>query len=192
MNLRSVLLGFLRRGDCTGYELKKAMDESVGFFFGSSYGSIYPALKELESGGLVEVREVVQSGRPNKKVYSITPEGEESFRAQLEEQPAQDSFRSEFLMHLFFGARQGSGRLLALISGYRAAQEDKLSRLREVEAKVRDVATPYEMMCLRYGLTKYESVLQWLDGVEKQVQEEAREALATPGDGSVDRAGPER
>ncbi len=168
--MRSVLLGFLRRGDCTGYELKKAMDESVGFFFGSSYGSIYPALKELESSGLVEVREVVQSGKPNKKVYSITPEGEERFQAQLEERPAADSFRSEFLMHLFFGGQKESGRLLALISDYRASQEDKLVRLREVEAKVRDAATPYEMMCLGYGLIRYESTLYWLDEVEKQVR----------------------
>ena len=67
MDLRSVLLGFLRRGDHTGYELKAAMDESVGFFFGVSYGSIYPALKALEVGGMVRVREVVQSGKPNKK-----------------------------------------------------------------------------------------------------------------------------
>ncbi len=170
MNLRSVLLGFLRRGDRTGYELKKAMDGSVGFFFGSSYGSIYPALKELESDGLVEVREVVQSGKPNKKVYSITPEGEEGFRAQLQESPAADSFRSEFLMHLFFGGQQESGRLPALISDYRASQEGKLARLREIEREVQDLATPYEMMCLRYGLVKFEATLYWLDEVEKQVR----------------------
>ncbi len=170
MNLRSVLLGFLRRGDRTGYELKKAMDGSVGFFFGSSYGSIYPALKELEAEGLVEVREVVQSGKPNKKVYSITPEGEESFRAQLQESPAADSFRSEFLMHLFFGKEQESERLLALISDYRASQEGKLARLQEIEGEVRDLATPYEMMCLRYGLVRFEATLCWLDEVEKQIR----------------------
>lgn len=170
MNLRSVLLGFLLRGDRTGYELKKDMEESVGFFFGSSYGSIYPALKDLEASGLVEVREVVQSGKPNKKVYRITPEGEKSFQAQLEESPAADSFRSEFLMHLFFGGQQEGGRLLDMVSDYRGLQEGKLARLREVEVEVRDIATPYEMMCLEYGLIKFESTLHWLDEVEKRIR----------------------
>ena len=170
MNLRSVLLGFLRRGNRTGYELKKAMDGSVGFFFGSSYGSIYPALKDLEASGLVEVREVVQSGKPNKKVYRITSEGEKSFQAQLEESPAADSFRSEFLMHLFFGGQQEGGQLLDMISDYRGLQEGKLARLQEVEVEVRDIATPYEMMCLEYGLIKFESTLHWLDEVEKRIR----------------------
>lgn len=178
MDLKSVLLGFLRRSNCTGYELKAAMDESVGFFFGSSYGSIYPALKNLETSGLVEVREVVQSGKPNKKIYSITPKGEESFRRQLRGSPAADSFRSEFLMHLFFGERQESGRLLELIWEYRAAQEDRLARLRGVEKAVKDSASPYEMMCLRYGLTRYEATLSWLEETEARVRALAGEREA--------------
>ena len=170
MDLKSVLLGFLRRGDCTGYELKAGMDESVGFFFGASYGSIYPALKALESSGLVRVREVVQSGKPNKKIYKITPEGEAYFRGQLKESPAADSFRSEFLMQLFFGRHQDSDRLLALISEHRKARKAKLELLRGIEATAKDVADPYEMMCLRYGITSFEATLSWLDETEAQVR----------------------
>lgn len=170
MDLKSVLLGFLRRGDCTGYGLKASMDESVGFFFGSSYGSIYPALKSLESGGMVRVREVVQSGKPNKKIYSITPEGEAYFREQLKEQPAADSFRSEFLMQLFFGRHQDSDRLLEMISEHRATRRAKLELLQGIEAAVKDVADPYEMMCLRYGVTAFEATLSWLDETEAQVK----------------------
>lgn len=165
-----MLLGFLRREDCTGYELKAAMDESVGFFFGASYGSIYPALKALEAGGMVEVREVVQSGKPNKKVYSITPEGEAYFRSRLVESPAADSFRSEFLMQLFFGRHQDSDRLLEMISEYREARKAKLELLREIEQSAGDHASPYEMMCLRYGLASFEATLSWLDETEAQVK----------------------
>lgn len=175
MDLKSVLLGFLRREDCTGYELKAAMDDSVGFFFGASYGSIYPALKALESSGLVRVREVVQSGKPNKKIYKITPEGEAYFREQLREQPAADSFRSEFLMQLFFGRHQDSDRLLALLSEHRASRVAKLELLRGIEAAVKDVADPYEMMCLRYGVTAFEATLSWLDETEAKVRALAKE-----------------
>jgi DNA-binding PadR family transcriptional regulator len=175
MDLKSVLLGFLRRDDCTGYELKAAMDKSVGFFFGSSYGSIYPALKVLESEGMVRVREVVQSGKPNKKIYSITPEGEAYFRAQLKGQPAADSFRSELLMQLFFGQHQDSDRLLAMLSEHRATRRAKLELLRGIETAVKDVADPYEMMCLRYGVTTFEATLSWLDETEEQIKALARE-----------------
>lgn len=175
MDLKSVLLGFLRREDCTGYELKAAMDESVGFFFGASYGSIYPALKDLQSGGMVLVREVVQSGKPNKKIYSITSEGEEYFREQLKRQPAADSFRSEFLMQLFFGQHQDSDRMLEMISEHRDTRRTKLKMLRGIEDAVKDVADPYEMMCLRYGVATFEATLAWLDETEAQVRALARE-----------------
>jgi DNA-binding PadR family transcriptional regulator len=176
MNLRAVLLGFLTRGDLTGYDLKGAMDESVGFFFGASYGSIYPALRNLEEEGLVRSTLVVQSDRPNKKVYTLTPEGRAYFLDALEGSPAEDSFRSEFLMQLFFGRHQDPERVLASIGGYRAGLRNSLERLRETEGKVGEVATPYELMCLRFGLTRYEATLSWLDDVEREVR-----AIATEG-----------
>ena len=175
MNLRAVLLGFLTRGDLTGYELKGAMDESVGFFFGASYGSIYPALRNLEEEGLVRSTLVVQSDRPNKKVYSLTPEGRAYFLDALEEPPAEDSFRSEFLMQLFFGHHQDPERLLALIGDHRSGLSNSLERLRKTEEAVREVATPYELMCLRFGLARYEATLSWLDAVEGEVRAVADE-----------------
>jgi len=170
MNLRVVLLGFLTRGDLTGYELKGAMDESVGFFFGASYGSIYPTLRSLEEEGFVRSTLIVQSDRPNKKVYSMTPEGRAYFLEALQEPPATDSFRSEFLTHLFFGSHQDPERLLALIGDYRHRLLGSLERLRKVEEEVNEVATPYELMCVRFGLTRYEATLSWLDGVEEEVR----------------------
>ena len=175
MNLKAVLLGFLTRGDLTGYELKGAMDESVGFFFGASYGSIYPALRNLEEEGLARSTLVVQSDRPNKKVYSLSPEGRAYFLDALQESPADDSFRSEFLMQLFFGRHQDPERVLALIGDYGIGLKNALERLRETEEEVREVATPYEIMCLRFGLTRYEATLSWLDDVEREVRAIASE-----------------
>ncbi len=176
MNLRSVLLGFLTRGDLTGYELKGAMDESVGFFFGASYGSIYPALRSLEEEGLVRSTLVVQSDRPNKKVYSLTPEGRAYFLEALKEPPAEDSFRSEFLMQLFFGRHQDPERLLALIEDHRSSLRDSLERLRRTEEKIRKVPQArFGLLCLRYGLVYYENTLAWLDAAEREVRATANE-----------------
>ena len=179
MNLRAVLLGFLAQGDLTGYELKHLMERSVGFFFGASYGSIYPALKDLEGAGLVRSTRVVQSDRPNKKVYTVTPEGEAYFRKALGEPPAPDSFRSEFLMHLFFGHHHDPERLLELVRRYREEHQQTVERLEEVEEEFREVATPYQMMCLRSGLTHAESRVAFLRGVEEEIRQLAREGRGT-------------
>lgn len=174
MDLKSVMLGFLTSGDFTGYELKHLMERSVGHFFGASYGSIYPALKDLEEAGLVRSTRVVQADRPNKKIYTITPEGEAYFRARLAEPPAGDSFRSEFLMHLFFGHLQDPERLLERVGRYRAGHEAMIERLKEVEEEFGDVATPYQMMCLRSGLSHAENRVSFLEGIEEEIRELAR------------------
>lgn len=45
--LDCVILGLLSHEDLTGYEIKKRMDTTLKYFWGASYGSIYPTLSEL-------------------------------------------------------------------------------------------------------------------------------------------------
>ena len=170
MNLKTVMLGFLAQEDMTGYELKHLMERSVGFFFGSSYGSIYPALRDLEGRGLVRCREVVQSGRPNKKVYEITPEGRESFGESLGDPPASDAYRSEFLMHLFFGHLHEPGRLLELLRGRRETRLAEIETLEDVREEFGEVATPYQFMTLRNGLAHARAEVGFLNEIEPEVR----------------------
>ena len=46
-----VILGMLRMGKRTGYEIKALVDRSTRFFWAASYGQIYPELKRLETAG---------------------------------------------------------------------------------------------------------------------------------------------
>lgn len=169
MNLRTVLLGFLAREEMTGYELKRLMERSVGFFFGASYGSIYPALKDLEGEGLVRSTAVVQDGRPNKKVYEITSEGRARLRGALEEPPAGDAFRSEFLMHLFFGHLHEPERLLKIIRKRRDGHRAAIETLKSVEEEYRGDATLYQMMTLRSGLVSARAQVAFLDEIEAEI-----------------------
>ena len=75
MSLKHALLGFINYGPMTGYELKKFFDTSVAHFWNAELSQIYPALKAMESEGLVEMKVEVQDDRPNRKVYSITENG---------------------------------------------------------------------------------------------------------------------
>ena len=51
-----VILGLLAWQPQTGYEIKQVTDRSTRFFWGASYGQIYPELRRLEAAGLVRAR----------------------------------------------------------------------------------------------------------------------------------------
>src|SRR3989442_212646 len=55
MSLKHALLGFINYGPMTGYELKKFFNTSVAHFWNAELSQIYPALKAMESDGLVEI-----------------------------------------------------------------------------------------------------------------------------------------
>ena len=52
-----VILGFLFLGEETGYDIKQVTDRSTRYFWGASYGQIYPELRRLEAAGLVRSRQ---------------------------------------------------------------------------------------------------------------------------------------
>ena len=49
-----VILGLLSHEDLTGYDIKKQIDSGISFFWKGSFGSIYPALSEMEKSGFVK------------------------------------------------------------------------------------------------------------------------------------------
>ncbi len=46
--LELAILGLLKEQPLHGYELKKRLGETLGFLWGVSFGSLYPALRRLE------------------------------------------------------------------------------------------------------------------------------------------------
>ena len=103
MDAKTVCLGVLTLGDATGYEIRKKFEEGpFQYFTDAGFGSIYPALNRLRDEGLVTCEEQSQPGRPDKKIYSITPEGRAGFSAAIRKAPGPDKIRSDFLLTLFF------------------------------------------------------------------------------------------
>ena len=101
MNVRTLCLGILTFKEASGYEIKKMVEEDVfGHFIDASYGSIYPALTKMMAEGLVNVRAEEQAGKPDKKVYAITPLGRQELASSLLVDPAKDKFKSEFMFQI--------------------------------------------------------------------------------------------
>jgi PadR family transcriptional regulator, regulatory protein AphA len=116
MNVRTLCLGVLSAGEASGYEIKKEIEEGLfSHFIEASFGSIYPALTQLAGEGLVTARAEEQAGKPDKKVYSITPKGREALARSISVVPGRDKYKSEFLFQMLLQQYLTPAAMLAAI-----------------------------------------------------------------------------
>ena len=76
------ILAALRRGDSYGYQLIRDLERCVAI----SESTLYPILRRLEAAGNLRVYSVEHNSRL-RKMYSITPAGEEQIRTFLDSWP---------------------------------------------------------------------------------------------------------
>lgn len=158
MDVRTICLGILTRGDATGYEIKNLFqDDGYQHFAEASFGSIYPALNRLTEEGLVSVREEAQEKRPDRKVYSITPAGRSAFIASLLKPLPEDRHRSPFVFAMLFSDLLPEGRVAQMVDNYIAQTETKLAQLNDGSPK-----TPGEEFANGFGRAIYEAMLAFL------------------------------
>jgi DNA-binding PadR family transcriptional regulator len=100
MALGDAILACLTERPMTGYELAKTFDTSMGFFWKTDHQQIYRELSKLRDRGHVQAREVVQSGKPNKLVYTLTPEGRTAFRHWAARPSTPGSVKDDLLVRL--------------------------------------------------------------------------------------------
>lgn len=72
------ILGELMEESQSGYDLRNAMQVSLGHHRKISYGVIYPLLEKFASEGFLEIINVESKGK-NKKVATITKKGKTRF-----------------------------------------------------------------------------------------------------------------
>ena len=143
MDIRSLCLGALMAGDASGYEIRKMFEDGIfSYFQMASLGSIYPALTKLGQDGLVTFTAQEQENRPDKKVYSLTPEGRRTFlRTLFQTRPGEDRYRSDILFLLSFAHELPVELCEALIDEYAARQEAMLERIHDAPSATVATAT---------------------------------------------------
>jgi DNA-binding PadR family transcriptional regulator len=166
----------LRFGSRTGYDIKQKIEISTGFFWGASYGQIYPELKRLEGAGLVAA-EADPRGGVKRTAYRLTPAGERALHEWLADPGAQlFELRDEALLKIFFGDLLTDAELLANVRARREWCERVLALFREIdEMPVRgwgERRSPTE--ALHYGLELMEWMRDWYARKERALTRRAR------------------
>ncbi|MEZ0067011.1 DNA-binding PadR family transcriptional regulator [Streptacidiphilus sp. MAP12-20] len=162
------VLGLLSFGrELSGYDLKKWADQSLGFFYWSpSYSQIYSELRRLESVGYAASEEVAGDIRA-KRLYRITPVGEDALRAWARETPVEPVvLKHGPMLRLWLGHLQDPERLREMLLAQR-----ELAEKRRVEAET-DVAaaesTPewaFPTLTLRWAARYYAAERDRIDAM---------------------------
>src|SRR5215475_11010928 len=101
VELADAILACLTEHPMTGYELAKTFDSSIGFFWKTDHQQIYRELSRLRDKGHIQGREVVQSGKPNKLVYTLTQAGRAAFRHWAARPSTPASIKDDLLVRLY-------------------------------------------------------------------------------------------
>lgn len=169
MSLRHALLGFLSVTPMSGYDLRRAMDESVAHFWPVDQSQIYRTLAQLEKDGLVEVLEIRQDGRPDRREHSLTADGLASLDTWLAEPADHTPAREPFLLRLFFVARLGPERTREVLQERATEAREFLAvlestrRAAEAMDPPADLGTRLRLATLDNGAAHARAELEWVE-----------------------------
>ena len=170
MSLKHGLLGLLDYFPMTGYDLNKAFKDSLAFFWQAQTSQIYRELNTMESLGWVSFDVIIQTDKPNKKLYTLTPLGKEELERWKREDCLKDEMtvRSLFLMKLFFSGNLASEENLRTLENYLAIYEEKLKALLQNQSisKYEELVPDpnqslYWSLTQSYGKYYYEMCIHW-------------------------------
>lgn len=171
LTLGFIILGLLSYTPMTGYDLKAFFDRSINFFWSAELSQIYRELSRLEKQGYISFKTEHQEGRPDKKIYSITQEGEGAFMEWLRDFPDTLSTpsRNEFLVRIFFSSKLQRGELTAQLEDYIDEQERELKIYEQIEKKLSERLkekgyegdTFCQRMTVKRGISFARSEISW-------------------------------
>lgn len=140
MPLHHAVLALLAHGSSHGYELKTTFEESIGPQWGElNIGHLYQVLDRLVRDEMVKKREVAQTARPDKTVYSLTASGRQELERWLTEPfVRQGGYRDDFFLKLFAASRLGKQEVDQVVRVQREAYLAELSSLSELRSRYVD------------------------------------------------------
>jgi len=168
-----VVLGMLAHGRRTGYDIKRAVETSTRFFWGASFGQIYPELERLRSSGLVELA-ADDEGAVSRRAHRLTPAGQLALHHWLvDDAEPHFQYRDEAMLRLFFGDLMTPDEVITHVRRTRALLEADAERVRtEILPRAREgsrAGRPLTLETARFGLELTEWMAAWYAGLERRL-----------------------
>ncbi|MDX2205240.1 MAG: PadR family transcriptional regulator [Hyphomicrobiaceae bacterium] len=166
MALAEAILVCLTERPMTGYELAKAFDSSIGFFWRAAHQQIYRELQGLRGEGLVDSEEVIQSGRPNKTIYTVNAQGLRHLREWSRQGSERPPTRDNLFVKLYALDCVDLAAVRAEIAERLVRHKARLALYERIEAKrfsgrIKDLRRTGLKLGLQMGLTAERGHIAW-------------------------------
>ncbi|MGW2601612.1 PadR family transcriptional regulator [Streptomyces klenkii] len=180
MALEHAILVSLLEKPGSGYELARRFERSIGYFWTATHQQIYRVLKRMEADGRLDVREVPQQGRPDKKEYSVAAPGRAALSQWLHEPIEPESVRHDLAVKIRGAAFDDPAALIREVERHHRAHSGRLAHY--LAGELRDFTGPeapgasgtpgppdagqeLQHVVLRGGIAYERMTLAWLDDV---------------------------
>ncbi|MET9514802.1 PadR family transcriptional regulator [Streptomyces sp. NPDC002994] len=176
MALEHAILVSLLEQPGSGYELARRFERSIGYFWNATHQQIYRVLKRMESDGWIDVRDVPQQARPDKKEYSVAALGRAALSQWLHEPIEPESVRHDLAVKIRGAAFDDPAALIREVERHHGAHTDRLAHY--LAGERRDFTGPeatagsepgagreLQHVVLRGGIAYERMMLAWLDDV---------------------------
>ena len=165
--MQEVVLAMLAKEPSHGYELRSRLRDALGpLGEAMNAGQIYVTLGRLEKAGLVTCeREPGLPDRPDRKVYALTPAGQQRVAGWLAEATWPGPAPAEFHLKLVAAA---AGRLADPLAIVDAQRRELLRLLRDAQRAAMEEPDGSAAGLVLEGVTlRLQADLRWLEACER-------------------------
>lgn len=169
MALSHAILAVLADRTCSGYDLAKQFDGSVGFFWNASHQQIYRELAKLEQQGIIVGETIQQDSRPNKRQFSLTSAGKAMLCDWIAKPSSLPPTKDELLIKLFVGHLVPLETILTLLQDQQTLHAQALETYQSIAQKYFNdpetfsEAGHFQYLTLRNGIHFETSWLAWCE-----------------------------
>jgi DNA-binding PadR family transcriptional regulator len=169
--LELAVLGLLQEAPLHGYELRKRLNTLLGSLRALSYGSLYPALRDMQANGWIAEDQPdadvagapALTGKRGKVVYKLTAEGKERFADLLSEAGPAAWEDENFGVHFAFFGQTDADVRLRILEGRRSRLEERAYGVRASMSRTRERLDSYTEELARHGLESAEREVRWIE-----------------------------
>ncbi|MEM8674312.1 MAG: PadR family transcriptional regulator [Cyanobacteria bacterium P01_G01_bin.67] len=172
MALAHTILATLGDDAFSGYDLWKKFSKCTTHYWQASQQQVYRELTKLQDLEAIAVEIVTQDGRPNKKLYRITPEGKKILLEWIAKPSEPTAIREEVLVKVLAAHLTTPATIIAELQRRHQIHSDNLAALKaqEQESFANESQLSLEKKCmyltLRRGI-RYET--EWIAWCEEAI-----------------------
>ncbi len=173
MSLRHALLALIDLEPGTGYDLMSRIEKSIGFFWPATHQQVYKELHQLQELGWVDVQVENQSGKPDRRVYTLRESGIHALESWLTQDSSAAKIRDPFLLRVFAAHRLETGALRQQLAQQKNLHQATLDLYHSIDERLRSapdhVQNRYRFArhTLRLGIYYEQAWLRWSEELDE-------------------------